>query len=215
MFAAYFNERRRGARPSVNRYDSMVRDLGSAKTLYSYQQKLAEYKNNKIPNYVGMVRNSRALLYNRVLRSSQNVPEKSTAFAKQLANGVNAESSPRRLFEALRKLNTLKTSPRVSTKMSMVEDLAKSRNFSNYGKKTLKYQGQKNYAKAAVKAKALVAERVRARYAQLSKPQREEVNKYVDIGAATNKASSPAVMFNALNEMRRFRDPSNQSWRFD
>jgi len=78
----------------------------------------------------------------------------------------------------------------------------------------MKYKGMKNYAKALVEAKALVAERVRGRYAQLKKAQRSEVNKYMDIDAATNKGSSPAVMFNALEEMRRFRDPANQSWRF-
>ena len=191
-----------------------AKKLADAKNLYEYQMKLARYKDNKIPNYMAMVRNSRALLYNRVLRSSQNVPEKSKVFATGIANRVNAESSPRRLFEALQKLNMLKKSPSKTT-TSMVEDLAKSRNFSNYGKKMLKYQGQKNYAQALVKAKALVSERVRARYAQLTKAQRDEVNKYVDINAATNKASSPAVMFNALDEMRRFRDPMNHSWRFE
>jgi hypothetical protein len=191
-----------------------AKKLANAKNLYEYQMKLAMYKNNKVPNYVAMVRNSRTLLYNRVLRSSQNVPEKSKVFATQIANGVNAESSPRRLFEALQKLNRLKKAPKATT-ATMVEDLAKSRNFSNYGKKMLKYQGQKTYAQALVKAKALVADRVRARYEELTKAQRGEVNKYVDIGAATNKASSPAVMFNALDEMRRFRDPANQSWRFE
>jgi hypothetical protein len=191
-----------------------AKKLAKAKNLYEYQMKLASYKNNKVPNYTSMVRNSRALLYNRVLRSSQNVNEKSKVFATQIANGVNAESSPRRLFEALQKLNRLKTAPKTLAKDTMVEDLAKSRTFSNYGKKMLKYQGQKNYAQALVKAKALVAERVRARYMQLTKAQRNEVDEYVDIRAATNKASSPAVMFNALEEMRRFRDPMNQSWRF-
>jgi len=195
---------------------SKVRKLADAKNLYQYQMKLAKYRDKKIPNYMAMVRNSRTLLYNRVVRSSENVPETSKVFAESVVTGVNAESSPRLLFEALQKLNALKRSPRAtSTKTTMVDDLAKSRNFSNYGKKMLKYQGQKKYARALVEAKARVAERVRNRYAQLTKAQRGEVNKYVNIGAATNKASSPAVMFNALDEMRRFRDPMNQSWRFE
>jgi hypothetical protein len=191
-----------------------ARELANSKTLYDYQMKLAGYKNRKVPDYVAMVRNSRNLLYARVLRAYENADVNSKQFAMQIAAGVNAESSPRRLFEALRKLNTLKAPTKSTAKTTMVEDLAKSKNFSNYGKKMMKYKGMKNYAKALVEAKALVAERVRGRYAQLKKAQRSEVNKYVDIDAATNKGSSPAVMFNALEEMRRFRDPANQSWRF-
>ena len=190
-----------------------ARDLAKSNTLYDYQMKLASYRNNKVPNYVAMVRNSRALLYARVLRAYENTPDESKQFAMQIARGVNAENSPRKLFEALKKLQTLKSVKKDAA--TMVEDLARSRTFSNYGKKVLKYKDKKNYSKAVVKAKALLAERVRGRYNALTKKQRQQVNEYVNINAATNKGSSPVVMFNALDEMRRFRDPSNQSWRFE
>ena len=97
----------------------------------------------------------------------------------------------------------------------MVNDLTKSNNFSTYGKKMVLYQNQKNYAKALVKAKAKVADRVRTRYEQLSENQQKKVNAFVDVNAAKNKNANPVLMFNALREMRRFRSPRNQSWRFE
>jgi len=102
-----------------------ARELANSKTLYDYQMKLAGYKNRKVPDYVAMVRNSRNLLYARVLRAYENADVNSKQFAMQIAAGVNAESSPRRLFEALRKLNTLKAPTKSTAKTTMVEDLAK------------------------------------------------------------------------------------------
>jgi hypothetical protein len=216
------------------RYNRMIRNLSNSKTLYNFQQKLATYKNNKEPNYVRAVLNTRPLLFARVLRAYTQLPEKMKQFGIDIVRDVNQNSSPRLLFDALKKLEALNTmarrgSPALSmltkpsepinapkyTMEEMVNDLSKSNNFSSYGKKMVLYQNQKNYSKALVKAKAKVADRVRTLYEQLSENQQKKVNAFVDVNAAKNKNANPVLMFNALREMRRFRSPRNQSWRFE
>jgi len=186
-----------------------ARELANSNSFYNYQMKLARYKNKKVKpeKYISLVKNTRALLYARVLRAYERAFAESKETAMNAIKTVNAESSPKRLFEALKKLNTVKPVP----KMTMAADLANSRTFSNFGKKMLKYTGEKGYAEGVVKAKALLAERVRNSYEKLSESQKNEVKKYVNTRAAMNKTSNPAIMFNALDEMNRY---LTGSWRF-
>jgi hypothetical protein len=92
------------------------------------------------------------------------------------------------------------------TQNQMAEDLAKSRNWTNYSKKALLYQGQANYSKAVVDAKAVLSNRVKKRYEELTKKQQEQTQKYANV-AGMNKSSSPENLLNALAEMRRFKRP--------
>lgn len=216
-----------------NRYNRMVQDLGNSANLYNFQQKLAMYKNKREPNYVRAVLNARPMLYMRVLRAYNNVPEGVMEYAAKILGNVNQESSPRVLFDAMKKMRALnkmvRRTPGISmltkskeplvqmkyTMKQMVEDLSKSKDLSSYGKKLILYQNQNNYAKAVVKAKALVAERVRERYENLTKGGKQVIKNMVDINAAKNKNASPALMFTALNEMRKLRIGSEkQAWRF-
>jgi hypothetical protein len=215
-------------------YNRMVQDLGNAANLYNFQQKLAMYKNKREPNYVRAVLNARPMLYMRVLRAYNGVPEGMMQYASKILDDVNQESSPRLLFDAMKKLRALnkmvRRTPGISmltkpsepvgqkkyTMQQMVDDLSKSKNLSSYGKKVILYQNQKNYAKAVVKAKALVAERVRANYTNLTDGAKKAIRGVVDIKAAKNKNASPALMFTALNAMRKLRAGVDKSaWRFN
>ena len=208
------------------RLDVMAKNLGSATNLYTFQKKLANYKDKKIPNYLTAVKNARPMLYERVLNKARALPNRILVSGKQISNAVSKNSSPKELFNAMKKLNTLKSthnktktlaSPFATKNVSpignvkftqnqMAEDLAKSRNWTNYSKKALLYQDQANYSKAVVNAKAVLSNRVKKRYGELTKKQQEETQKYVNV-AAMNKSSSPANLLNALEEMRRFKRP--------
>jgi hypothetical protein len=215
-------------------YNRMVQDLGNAANLYNFQQKLAMYKNKREPNYVRAVLNARPMLYMRVLRAYNSIPEGMMQYGAKILSNVNQESSPRLLFDAMKKLRALNKMVRRTAGISiltkpnepvgqkkytmkqMVDDLSKSKNLSSYGKKVILYQNQNNYAKAVVKAKALVAERVRDNYANLTKGGKETIKSMVDINAAKNKNASPALMFTALNAMRRLRTSgAKEAWRFN
>jgi uncharacterized Fe-S radical SAM superfamily protein PflX len=204
----------------------MAKNLGSATNLYAFQKKLANYKDKKIPNYLIAVKNARPMLYERVLNKARTLPNRILASGKQISNSVSQNSSPKELFNAMKKLNGLKSahektktlaSPFATknvtpignvkfTQNQMAEDLAKSRNWTNYSKKALLYQGQANYSKAVVDAKAVLSNRVKKRYEELTKKQQEQTQKYANV-AGMNKSSSPENLLNALAEMRRFKRP--------
>ena len=204
----------------------MAKNLGSATNLYAFQKKLANYKDKKIPNYLTAVKNARPMLYERVLNKARTLPNRILASGKQISNSVSQNSSPKELFNAMKKLNGLKSahektktlaSPFATknvtpignvkfTQNQMAEDLAKSRNWTNYSKKALLYQGQANYSKAVVDAKAVLSNRVKKRYEELTKKQQEQTQKYANV-AGMNKSSSPENLLNALAEMRRFKRP--------
>lgn len=238
MFAGYFNERRtkpkvverrRSATPTapVNRYDLMVQDLISANTLYNYQQKLAKYKNKREPNYVRAVRDTRPVIFMRVLRAYNNVPNSKLTEGVKILENVNQDSSPRELFEALKKMRALMTKPTKGlsilentepvpkltfTQKAMVKDLVRTRNYDPmlYRKKMLLYQNQKDYAKALIEAKGILANRVREKYETLPNAYKKMVRNSIDINAGRNKNSN----INTILKTLRYVYQLPFEWRF-
>lgn len=224
MFAGYFNERRTKPKepkvaaprtPQVNRFNVMVQDLISANTLYNYQQKLAKYKNKREPNYIRAVRESRPAIFMRVLRAYNNVPNSKLTEGVKILENVNQDSSPRELFEALKKMRALNTGPGQGlsilqngeavpkltfTQKAMVKDLVRTRNYDPvlYKKKMLLYQNQKNYAKALIEAKGILANRVREKYETLPNAYKKMVRNSIDINAGRNKNSNINTILKAL-----------------
>ena len=93
----------------------------------------------------------------------------------------------------------------------MAQELGKSRNRKNYANKQLLFMGQTNYARAVVRAKVILAKRVKQRYSRLS-----EANKRLVNISGLGKSSNPEQLLKALERMAKFNtNNNNASWRFN
>lgn len=210
---------------AARRFPNMVEKFGNAKTLYDYQRLRAIYTNRKEPNYVEAMRQSRPILYKRLENKVARLP---TALFNKGVNvflSVSANSSPKELFNAMNRVNRLKMPPKVIerpvvkeplnklkyTQTYMAQELGKSRNRKNYANKQLLFMGQTNYARAVVRAKVILAKRVKQRYSRLS-----EANKRLVNISGLGKSSNPEQLLKALERMAKFNtNNNNASWRFN
>lgn len=97
---------------------------------------------------------------------------------------------------------------------AMVEDLGRSRRLFNFQLKLANYKNKKtpNYFKAVIESKAMLMRRVKNKYKKLTKAQKERLT--FDM-RALKKSASPANLFNALDDLNRFKTSANNaSWRF-
>jgi hypothetical protein len=206
------------------RFKNMVEKFGNAQTLYNYQRLRAIYANRKEPNYVNAMRQSRPILYERLQKLVARLPEEIFNNGRNIYLSVSANSSPKELFNAMNKVKRLRVKPTEPlqpvikdplntlkyTQTYMAQELGKSRNRKNYANKALLFMGQTNFARAVVRAKVILAKRVKQRYARLS----EENKKFVNI-SRLNKSSNPEQLLKALERMSKFNMTNNNaSWRF-
>jgi len=202
-----------------NEFKNMVEKFGNAETLYNYQRLRAIYTNRKEPNYVNAMRQSRPILYERLQKLVARLPEEIFSNGRNIFLSVSANSSPKELFNAMNKVKRLRVKPTQPvikdplntlkyTQTYMAQELGKSRNRKNYANKALLFMGQTNFAKAAVRAKAMLAKRVKQRYDRLS----EENKKFVNI-TRLNKSANPEQHLKALERMSKFNTNTNNAYR--
>lgn len=208
-----------------DRFPNMVKNFGTAKNLFDFQKKRAIYANRKVSNYVNAMRNSRPMLYKRLENKVAGLPTNISARGKNILSLVTANSSPKELFNAMKAVNALRQRqpPEIVpvnreplnkvkyTQTYMAEELGKSRNRKNYANKVFLFSNQDDYARAVVRAKVILAKRVKMRYDSLS-----ETNKRLMNISGLNKSSNPDRLLRALERMATFnRTPNtNMSWRF-
>jgi len=207
---------------AARRFQNMVEKFGNANTLYNYQKLRAIYTNRKEPNYVEAMRQSRPILYKRLEKLVARLPEEIFKNGRNILFSVSANSSPKELFNAMNKVNRLKMPPKERpvvkeplnklkyTQTYMAQELGKSRNRKNYANKQLLFMGQTNYARAVVRAKVILAKRVKQRYNRLS-----EANKNLVNISGLGKSSNSEKLLKALERMAAFNTNNNASWRFN
>lgn len=206
-----------------DRFPNMVKNFGTAKNLFDFQKKRAIYANRKVSNYVNAMRNARPMLYKRLENKVAGLPSSISVRGKRILSSVTANSSPKELFNAMKEVNALRPLRAVPdtrepvnkvkyTQTYMAEELGKSRNRKNYANKVFLFSNQDDYARAVVRAKVILAKRVKMRYDSLS-----EVNKKLMNISGLNKSSNPERLLRALERMASFnRTPNtNMSWRFN
>jgi hypothetical protein len=208
---------------AARRFPNMVKNFGTAKNLFDFQKKRAIYANRKVSNYVNAMRNARPMLYKRLENKVAGLPTNISARGKNILSSVTANSSPKELFNAMKAVNALRPTRVVPvtreplnklkyTQTYMAEELGKSRNRKNYANKVFLFSNQDDYARAVIRAKVILAKRVKMRYDTLS-----EVNKRLVNISGLNKSSNPERLLRALERMATFnRAPNtNMSWRFN
>lgn len=202
------------------RFQNMVAKFGNAKTLFDYQKLRAIYTDRKESNYVEAMRQSRPILYQRLENRVARLPDELFNRGANVLYTVTKNSSPKELFNAINKVSKMRVKPIVPvTKVPlnkvkynqsyMAQELGKSRNRKNYAGKVALFSDQADYARAVVRAKVLLAKRVKERYERLS----EANKKFVNI-SGINKSSSPQQLLRALERMALFNNTNNGSWRF-
>lgn len=190
---------------AAERFPKMVEKFGNAKTLYDYQKLRATYTNRKEPNYVEAMLQSRPILYRRLENKVSRLPEELFNDGVDVFMSVYPTSSPKELFNAMDRVEQLKTTPSTTakdlkklkyTQSYMAKELGKSRNRKNYEKKRLLFMGQTKYASAVFNSKVILAKRVKERYNRLSEAKKNLVNI-----SGLGKSSSPEQLLKALERM--------------
>lgn len=222
------------AKENKLRFPKMVKSFGNAKNLFEFQKLKAKYADEKVPNYLMAIRDSKPTLYKRLQNKVNALPYQIMADGKNILSSVKKNSSPKEFFDAMKKVNALNANYKAKrgknrgsvfatknyeaignvrfTQKFMAEELAKSRNLSNYGAKAMLFSTQRNYAKAVLDAKVMLANRVKKKYNALTNEQKKQMN-ISDI----NKTSSPEKLMRTIENFQKFKPVvrTNESWRFN
>lgn len=211
-------------RKMLTERDVMVRSFGKAKNLFEFQKLKAKYADEKVPNYLMAIRDSKPTLYKRLQNKVNALPYQIMADGKNILSSVKKNSSPKEFFDAMKKVNALNANYKAKrknyktigkmrfTQKFMARELAKSRNLSNYGAKAVLFSTSGNFSRAVLDAKVMLANRVKKKYNALTNEQKKQMN-ISDI----NKTSSPEKLMRTIENFQKFKPVvrTNESWRFN